>query len=302
MMVRTRSTQTKTQAHGAESTAYGGGILRGLASFALAASVLAPAATPVAAQNAGEIIDRMLDAYEARTEGVDDYTLVQRFMGFETVSYFVKEMEDGRPVFRLQESTAGDMEMEEAGPGTLDEIYAIGEEFKRNAEYGGRETVAGVDVHVLDITDLESTSFGRSMAQDSQFRPVSGRIYLDAETYVPRRMVFDGELTNPEGTHQVTSTMDLEDYRDHQGMLIAHRTVMTIEGLGAAIDEEARAQFEQMEEELANMPPEQRQMVEAMMSEQLEQFRAMMEGDDQPMVVEVEVQEVRVNAGPPPAP
>lgn len=299
MMARTRSTHAKTQAHGAESTACGSIILRGLASFALAASVLASAATPVVAQSAGEIIDRMLDAYEARTEGIADYTLVQRFMGFETVSYFVKEMEDGRPVFRLQESTAGDMEMEEAGPGTLDEIYAIGEEFKRNAEYVGRETVAGVDVHVLDITDLESTSFGRSMAQDSQFRPVSGRIYLDAETYVPRRMVFDGELTNPEGTHQVTSTMDLEDYRDHQGMLIAHRTVMTIEGLGAAIDEEARAQFEQMEEELANMPPEQRQMVEAMMSEQLEQFRAMMEGDDQPMVVEVEVQEVRVNAGPP---
>ena len=299
MMVPTRSTHPKTQAHGAESTAYGGRLLRGLASLALAASVLASAATPVAGQSAGEIIDRMLDAYEARTEGIDDYTLVQRFMGFETSSYFVKEMEDGRPVFRLQESTAGDMEMEEAGPGTLDEIYAIGEEFKRNAEYVGRETVAGNDVHVLDITDLESTSFGRSMAQDSQFRPVSGRIYLDAETYVPRRMVFDGELTNPEGTHQVTSTMDLEDYRDHQGMLIAHRTVMTIEGLGAAIDEEARAQFEQMEEELANMPPEQRQMVEAMMSEQLEQFRAMMEGDDQPMVVEVEVQEVRVNAGPP---
>lgn len=302
MMVRTRSTHAKTPAHGAEPTACGRGPVRGLASLALAASVLATAATPLTAQSAGEVIDRMLDAYEARTEGIDDYTLVQRFMGFETASYFVKEMEDGRPVFRLQGATAADMEMEEAGPGTLDEIYAIGEEFKRNAEYVGRETVAGNDVHVLDITDLESTSFGQSMARDSQFRPVSGRIYLDAETYVPRRMAFDGELTNPEGTHQVTSTMDLEDYRDHQGMLIAHRTVMTIEGLGAAIDEESRAQFEQMEEELANMPPEQRQMVEAMMSEQLEQFRAMMEGDDQPMVVEVEVQEVRVNAGPPGAP
>lgn len=302
MMVRTRSTHPKPPTRGAGPTARGRGLLRGLASLALAASVLATVATPLAAQSAGEVIDRMLDAYEARTEGIDDYTLVQRFMGFETASYFVKEMKDGRPVFRLQASTGDDMEMEDAGPGTLDEIYAIGEDFKRNAEYVGRETVAGDDVHVLDITDLEDTGFGQSMAEDSQFRPVSGRIYLDAETYVPRRMVFDGELTNPEGTHQVTSTMDLEDYRDHQGMLVAHRTVMTIEGLGAAIDEEARAQFEQMEEELANMPPEQRQMVEGMMSEQLEQFRAMMEGDDQPMVVEVEVQEVRVNAGPPGAP
>ena len=273
----------------------------GLLLLALAAAALAPGATPASAQSADEIIDAMLDAYEARTEGVDDYTLVQSFMGFETVSYFVKEMQDGRPVFRMRESSSAgmDMDVEEAGAGTLDEIYAIGEDFKENAEYVGRETVDGRPVHVLEITDLDDTGFGRSIAQDSEFRPVSGRIYLDAESYVPRRMVFDGELTNAEGTHQVTSTMDLMDYRDHQGMLVAHRTVMSIEGLGAAIDEDARAQFEQMEEELSNMPPEQRRMVESMMSEQLEQFRAMMQGEDGPMVVEVEVREVRVNAGPP---
>ena len=271
-----------------------------LVAFLAAASAVV-GVTPASAQSAGEVIDAMLDAYEARTEGIDDYTLVQSFMGFETVSYFVKEMEDGRPVFRMRESSSAgmDMDVEEAGPGTLDEIYAIGEDFKQNAEYLGRETVDGSEVHVLEIDDLEETSFGQSIAQDSEFRPVSGRLYLDAERYVPRRMVFQGELTNPEGTHSVTSTMDLMDYRDHQGMLMAHRTVMTIEGLGAAIDEEARAQFEQMEEELANMPPEQRRMVESMMSEQLEQFRAMMQGDDEPMVVEVEVREVRVNAGPP---
>ena len=267
----------------------------------LAAALPWVAATPASAQSAGEVIDAMLDAYEARTEGIDDYTLVQSFMGFETVSYFVKEMEDGRPVFRMQESSAADMDMdvEDAGPGTLDEIYAIGEDFKQNAEYLGRETVDGSEVHVLEMDNLEETSFGQSIAQDSEFRPVSGRLYLDAESYVPRRVIFEGELTNPEGTHSVTSTMDLMDYRDHEGMLVAHRTVMTIDGLGAAIDDEARAQFEQMEEELANMPPEQRRMVESMMSEQLEQFRAMMQGEGEPMVVEVEVQEVRINAGPP---
>lgn len=302
MMDRTCSPGRTACGPTVEGVARGRVLLRSLGAFVLIGAALASLATPTAAQSAGEVIDRMLEAYEARTEGIDDYTLVQRFMGFETVSYFVKEMEEGRPVFRLQESTAGDMEMDDAGPGTLDEIYAIGDEFKENAEYVGQETVGGNTVHVLEISDLENTGFGQSIAQDSEFRPVSGRIYLDAETYVPRRMVFDGELTNPDGTHQVTSTMDLEDYREHEGMLVAHRTVMTVEGLGAAIDEEARAQFEQMEEELANMPPEQRRMVESMMSEQLEQFRAMMAGDDEPMVVEVEVQEVRVNAGPPGAP
>ena len=116
---------------------------------------------------------------------------------------------------------------------------------------------------------------------------------------MPRRMVFEGELQNDQGVHAVTMTMDLQDYREHSGMLFAYRTIMTIEGLGAAIDDEARAQFEQMERELENMPPEQRRMVETMMADQLEQFRAMMAGDDNGMVMEVAVSEVRVNAGPP---
>lgn len=251
------------------------------------------------AQSASDVIDRMLDAYEARTEGIDNYTLVQDFMGFSATTYFVKEMVDGRPVFKLQNVSTAGMNMQDSGPGTLDEIYAMGEDFKEKATYLGRETVDGRDTHVLEISDLEDTELGQQMGQDSEFRPISGRLFLDAEEYMPRRMIFEGELQNDEGVHAVTSTMDLLDYRDHEGLLVAHRTVMTIEGLGAAIDEDARAQFEQMERELENMPPEQRRMVESMMADQLEQFRAMMEGGDESMVVEVVVSDVRVNAGPP---
>lgn len=256
-------------------------------------------AAPASAQSASEIIDRMLSEYEARTAGVENYTLVQDFMGFRTTSYFVKEIIDGRPVFKLQNVSAPGADLDDAGPGTLDEIYAIGDDLKDNAEYLGRETVDGRETYVLEISDLEATELGQQMGQDSEFRPVSGRIFLDAQDYMPRRMIFEGELENDQGVHAVTSTMDLSDYREHAGMLFAYRTVMTIEGLGAAIDDEARAQFEQMERELANMPPEQRRMVETMMADQLEQFRAMMAGQDEAMVVEVAVSEVRVNSGPP---
>lgn len=275
---------------------------RRLRALALGATVLLASAAPAGAQSAAEIIDRMLDGYEARTEGIDDYTLVQDVMGFRTVSYFVKEtQEDGRPVFRMQQSDTGGMDVEE-GPGTLDEIYAMGAEFGEHATYVGRETVAGRDVHVLELADLAEMELAKDFGQDAEFTPQRGALYLDAETYIPHRMVVEGELTNADGVHTVTSTMDLEDYQDHQGLLVAHRTVMTVEGLGAAIDEEAREQFEQMERELENMPPEQRRMVESMMADQLEQFRAMMAGEGDAMVVEVQVQEVRVNAGPPGAP
>lgn len=274
---------------------------RRLRPLALGATILVVAAVPAAAQSASEIIDRMLTGYEARTEGVDDYTLVQDVMGVETASYFVKEMRDGRPVFRLRASDGGAVEMEE-GPGSLGEIYAIAEELEENATYLGTESVAGYDTHVLALEDLAETGLAEDFGQDAEFTPRRGTLYLDVESYIPRRMVVEGELINAEGTHTVTSTMDMEDFREHQGLLVAHRTVMTVEGLGAAIDEDARAQFEEMERELENMPPEQRRMVESMMADQLEQFRAMMAGEDEAMVIEVRVREVRVNAGPPGAP
>lgn len=272
---------------------------RTVGAAALAIVVLAATAGSVSAQSAADIIDRMLEEYEARTAGVDNYTLVQDFMGFSATSYFVKEMVDGRPVFKLQSMNAAGMSMNDGGPGSLDEMYAMGDDFKDNATYVGRETIDGRETYVLEITDLEDTDFGQQMGQDSEFRPISGRLFLDAEEYMPRRMIFEGELENAEGVHAVTSTMDLLDYQEHDGMLVAHQTLMTVEGLGAAIDEDARAQFEQMERELENMPPEQRRMVESMMADQLEQFRAMMAGEDEPMVIRVQVSDVRVNTGPP---
>lgn len=270
-----------------------------LRTLGLGAAFLLPA-TAVVGQDAGAVIDRMLEAYEGRTAGIDNYTVVQSVMGFETTAYFVKEMDGGRPVFRMANSSTGgvDVNMSDEGGG-LDEIYSMGEEFKERAEYVGRESIDGFEVHVVQMDDLEGTDLGRTMSGEGEFTPVRGRLYLDTELYVPRRMVFEGELRNDEGTHSVTSTMNMTDYRDHQGMLIAHRSVMSIEGLDAAIDDEARAQFEEMERELANMPPEQRRMVESMMATQLEQFRAMMSGGGEPMVFEVEVREVRINAGPP---
>jgi len=275
-------------------------MIRSTLSRALALGALTLiAASPARAQDASEIIDRMLEEYEARAQGIDDYTLVQTFMGFETVSYLVKEMEDGRPIFKLQNVTAREMDLEEPGPGSLDQIYAVGDDFKDKAEYMGRESVNGFDTHALEITDLEGTELGQQIGQGAEFHPVRGRLYLDTDSYVPRRMIFEGELTNDEGVHSVTATMELEDYRDHQGLLVAHSTVISVEGMGAAIDAEARAQFEAMERELENMSPEQRRRVEAMMSQQLEQFRAMMAGEDEPMVIEVRVASVRVNAGPP---
>ncbi len=262
----------------------------------------APAPDALNAQSAAEIVELMLSEYERRSEGVDNYTLIQDAMGLETVSYFEKEIVDGRPVFRLRRTSTtgvGVMDVDDPTEGGVDEIYSLGAELARRAQYLGRERINDYDVFVLDIEDLSNTGFGRSMTQDSEFAPTRGRLYLDVDTYAPRRMEFEGEMTNDQGGSTLTSSIEMADYREIEGLLLPHRTVITIEGLGAAIDPETRAQFERMQSELEGMPAGQREMIESMMADQLEQFSAMMTDESAPMVIEVMVRNVLVNEGPP---
>jgi len=271
--------------------------LRACSTYLGALALLLVSAGSVAAQSASEIVDAMLAAYEARIEGVQNYSLVQAVMGLEAVTYFEKETSSGRPVFRA--SLAG-LAGQTGSPATgVNDVYALGEDLARRSEYHGRETINDYDVHVLQINDLRDTGFGTSVAQDSEFEPIRGRIYLDVDTYAPRRFMFEGEMTREASAIPLTATMDMGDYREVDGLLVPYRTVTTIEGLGAAIDPQVREQFERMQRELEEMPPEQRMMIEVMMADQMRQFEAMMSDDSAPMVVEVLVTEVRVNQGPP---
>ena len=265
----------------------------------LAVSILGAQPAVAQTQSAAAIVGRMFDEYRNRAESIENYTLVQQVMGLETLSYFEKELVDGRPVFRLRRSSANGMEIENPTEGGVDEIYMMGAELARRASYLGSERINDYDVHVLDIPDLSGTGFGRNVTQDSEFTPTRGRLYLDIDTYAPRRMTFEGVMRNAGGVSTLTSTIDMADYREIDGLLLPHLTVINIDGLGAAIDPATRAQFEEMQRELEMMPPEQRAMVEAAMAGQLEQFRAMMGEEGAPMIVEVMVREVFVNIGPP---
>ena len=249
----------------------------------------------VVAQSAPDLVHSMLEAHEARIEGVENYTLVQAVMGFETETYFEKHTVEGRSVFRASFAGLGG---QRSSPATgVEDVYALGEDLARRSEYRGRERVGDYEVHVLDITDLRGTGFGSNVAQDSEFEPIKGSVFLDAQSYVPRRFVFEGEMTRSGSTIPLTAIMEMGDYREVQGLLIPFRTVTTIEGLAAAIDPEVKAQFEEMQLELEALPAQQRAMIIELMAEQMEQFEAMMVDDSAPMVVEVLVTDVRVNEG-----
>ena len=261
-------------------------VLRGISTSLVLCALVA---TSVAGQSVADIVDRMYEAYERQAAGVDNYTVVQTIMGFESVDYFEKEMVDGRPVFRRSNAGGGG-------------FFLIGPDLVEHARYAGREQIDGSSVHVLAVDDVSALDIApQTGSDDMDFVPRRARIFIDDEIMALRRMEFVGDATTDDGVHEVTMRMDLLDYRDVSGLLIPHHSVMEIEGFGAMIDPEMQAQFEEMERQLADLPPEQRQMMERMMGPQIEQMRQMMSGGDGGMTVEVRVTDVRVNSGPPSA-
>lgn len=272
---------------------------------ALASALFLATSLPqgVAAQSVSDIVDQMYASYERQAANVDNYTVVQSVMGFETTSYFVKETVDGHPIFRLQGGSSGNdnFNFSLGGDDTgLGDVYAIGPELIEHARYAGREQVGDGTAHVLAIDDLSQVSLGQQPTPDDMdFTAKTGRIYVDTDMLIPRRLEFTGDAQTPNGTHPVTVTIDMQDIRDVSGLLIPYRTAMQISGLQAMIDPEMQAQLREMEEQLAALPPDQREMMERMLGQQLEQLRKMAAGGGDMMSIDVTVSDVRVNSGPP---
>ena len=108
-----------------------------LVSLLTLSAVLAPVAP---AQNAQEIIQTAIDRYEQRMSGVENYTIVQDVMGFESTSYYEKHTVDGRSVFKLVD-TYGDDSQDESSDGPMkidldkfkrEDIYKILRERSKN--------------------------------------------------------------------------------------------------------------------------------------------------------------------------
>jgi hypothetical protein len=272
---------------------------RAARSVPVALALLAVATTTLAAQSVGDIVQRMYDSYERQAEGVDNYTLVQSAMGIEITSYFEKEMVDGHPVFLLRDSDAGGLSFslgaEDAGVG---DFFLWGDELAEHGRYAGREEIGGSAVHVIAVDDLSQLEIARpATPDDMEFEPKTARIYVDERMNVPRRMEFVGDARTDTGPHEVTVRVDMENYLPIESLLLPYRTVIRIEGLGAAIDPEMWAQLEEMERQLAALPPDQRQMMERTLGPQMEQLRQMMAGGDDAMTIEVSVVDVVINAG-----
>jgi hypothetical protein len=214
--------------------------------------------------------------------------------------YMVKEMAGSHAVFRVQDTRVDGMTGAQQFQAPADvsadlftELPTLGE----HARYVKRDAIDGKAVHVVEIPDLSRARAFQNARQspDARFEPGRGTFFVDADLWVPRRMIIEGQVTREGKTSDVTMTMDLQDYREVEGMLHPFRTMARVEGM---VDPEMQAQIRQMKQQMEQLPEAQRNMMEQMLQGQMGQFMKMI-GDDGSVTFEGTVRELRVNAGPP---
>jgi len=252
-------------------------------------SMLPPAAT---AQQAREIIQTAIDRYEQRMSGVENYTIVQDVMGFESTTYFEKRTVDGRPVFTLVD-TYGDDSQDNLG-----EVYSGFLEVADRAEYSGEENVGGHDTYVLTVNDFSGLAV---LGENKDFKPKKGVFYLDSSDYLIRRIVMEGVVERDGQQRPATADMFFEDYRTIEGMVHPFLIKMSMTGATSGMSdeemEEARKNLAELRKQMAEMPESQRKMMESMMGSQIEKLEQMVESGN--IELSIAVKDLRVNQGPP---
>jgi hypothetical protein len=250
---------------------------------------------PASAQSASGLIQAMMERYEERMSGIENYTVTQDAMGFATTTYFERG-EDGTFTMTSSAGSGGAQRMPAPGPEMLRRVADV-------STLEGMEDVAGRTAHVILIEDIEALSESGSFGPAGTWEDATVRMWIDEERLIPLQMGWQGTMTVNGKSGPVSSTIVFEDYREEQGLLHPFTTRITTEGMAEIMDiseeqmEEMRQGMAQLQEQMESMPAAQRGMMERMMGGQLERMREMMSSGA--MNVVVQVTEVRVNAGPP---
>lgn len=273
--------------------------------FSLAAFVLFMPFTHLHGQykdpRAAEILEIVWQHYEQSIRDVDDYKVVTEHF----TTHYVKQFDNGRPYFVSQVETdsfwgsISGLGMQTTSPMVDADFFSseVFEHLKQNAIYAGSEYIDGLNTHVIFLEDMRVFMD----AFDDVDEPMGQlRLYFDNEHWVLRQMQFSAEAEIEEGRVQVIEpVVKMLDYRNINGMMIPFMTKIVVQGLTEHLSdaerEEAQQALLEFDRELAQMPAQQREMVEQMMSGQLDQLRKMLEEDSIEFIIEVK--DVKVNTG-----
>ena len=283
--------------------------MRGFAYFAVAvvtASVPLVGPPTVRAQSAAEVVSSYGRAHAGRLESVDNVLVVQSVMGMPNELYMEKSEAGGNANLeaRLMRMAGGMIPIQ---PGSSDGAFfgdpsALLLEHSESAELRGTNLIDGVETSALvieNLTDLELNIPG--LPGGEGMRVGSLRFFVDTEEWVIRRMEAYETAAVSGVAAWPTLSVTFGDFRSTDGFVHPFRIVVAASGIGSGISaqelEQVRRSLAEMEARLEAMPPEQREAVEAIMAEQMQNLLGM--AGPASITVEILVQEVRVNEGAP---
>jgi len=145
----------------------------------------------------------------------------------------------------------------------------------------GQESMHSRPAIHLVAEDLNYTQ----MANDQDFVLNTLHLWVDAEQYVPLKMQMDGRASDGQESRAVQIVREDMAYATTPGcgsLYQPHRTVMRISGVLNAKEQaemvEAQQKLAEFEQQMASMPPAQRDMIMRQMGPQLEMFKNMASG------------------------
>ncbi len=265
-----------------------------MAFVAMLAGFINPAAAQYQDQQAAEILESARQQHEESIQRIDDYVVEYEYYE----ASFVKRYDNGRPYMAAYSEPRIEGEFSAAAGADDTDLFSpeIFRMMKERARYLGTEEVDGYEVHVLFIDELEGF-----IEEDDDMAETATELhlYLDTGNYVMRKMKFKVEAHIDGETRVIEPVMHFRDYREFEGMPIAFEQVTMITGISDMISDEERAEIEaaieEMERELGQMPEQQRQMVERMMGDRMEEMLEMLQSDEWEHTMRVV--DVRVNVG-----
>ncbi len=275
--------------------------------FVLLASSIAKKMT------AEKVIQNCVASYEREMEGVKDITIINDHPQLDKdITYQKRTVINGRVVYKTRSETEvmgiksvsiydgvyqwwvedGKLKKEKMDYSPYQTVKNLK---TAQVKYAGTEKIDGHKTHILDIKDLNEMMGAEGMQK------VSGRFWVDAKDWVIRKMEMDMEIEDEKGEKRpVKATIKMEDFREVNGMLIPYRTVVTMPmpeatEMSPEEEQEMRKNLAEMQKQLEEMPPAERQMLERMMKPQIEMMQKMLAGG----VIEIvtEVKDVKVNTG-----
>lgn len=250
-------------------------------SVIITATLLFVCSSSLFAQSPKEILDEMIEQYANSLEDVETMMMITRMEGFidsePDTTYYRKVVTDGFP----------NMQVVSSGSATpASNYYNIQENYDalvENAAYEGTETVNGREAHVLFIEDVSTlyddmVTAPEGQEQQQQAEPQSGRMYIDAEDYIPIRMSFD---INYDGEYTGTADMVMSDIRNVDGMMIPFQMEMKIDGISGSMSAEdmaeAKESMAQFEEQMENASGLQKRIMERTLKPQMERLQKILE-------------------------